>query len=320
MKWTLGLLARLWLALSLSFVLAEISGNDPIRQMMGPQASAAEVQRVRALQGAQSSFYARYTHMLAGFVSVGHGNAKAEPGTLRIGSLQLSLGTSYVRRTPVARAIAERWGATASLTAAILLMQCVFGLGLALLLRRGATRAIADAGGAVAASLPAFVLAMVLQAVFAASLGWFPMGGFDGNLSAHLHALVLPALSMALLGATAYAKIAKDLWADIERRPYPRTARAKGASKARTFWVHTARNAMVPLVVMLAADAGLLLGGVVTVENVFRFPGLGTLAVQSVMSGDVPMLTGIVALATVSVSVCSVLGRTAARRLGVPLS
>ncbi len=313
----------MWLALSLSFVMAECSGVDPIRQMMGPQASATEVQRMRLAQGAGAPMHARYTHMLAGFVHLAPRAAPVEamePGTLAVGRLRLSLGTSYVRHTPVARAIAERFGATASLAAAVLVAQSALGLALALGLRARKTRAVADVGGAVAASVPAFVLAMILQALFAASLGWFPIGGFEGAGFVKLRALVLPALSVALLGATAYAKVACDLWQEVERSPHPRTARSKGASRNRTFWMHIARNTCVPLVVMMATDAGLLLGGIATVENVFRFPGLGALAVQSVMSGDLPMLTGIVALATVCVSVCSAMGRAASRALGAPLT
>ncbi len=321
MRWLLGVLARLWLALSLTFALSECGGADPVRQMMGPQASAAEVQRVRRGLGGDAPWPVRYVRQLQAFVGpVPKGSAASEPGALKFGGLHFSLGTSYVRHTPVARAIAERIGATSALALAILLFECVFGLTLGLLLRGRRSQGIADAGGAIAASVPAFVLAMVLQAVFAAALGWFPIGGFEGSPMLRLRALILPALSVGVLGATMYAKVAHDLWSDIERQPYPRTARAKGLSKRRTFFMHTARNSLVPLVVMLATDAGLLFGGVVTVENVFRFPGLGTLAVQSVMAGDLPMLTGIVVVATVAVSVCSGLGRVASRWLGAPLT
>lgn len=316
MKWFASLLARLWLAVSLGFALSEWSGADPVRQMMGPQATAAEVQRRRMEMGADSGWVHRYGEMLGGFARLERCTPARAEGALCIGPLRLSLGTSFVRHVPVSTALQERLGPTAALTLATLVVQSTLGLGLGLALRRRASRATADIAGAVAASVPAFVLAMALQAVLAAALGWFPIGGYGVGVWGKLHALALPAFSLGLLGATAYAKVASDLWSNVQHAPYVKTARAKGDSKRRTFWVHIVRTSCVPLAAMLATDAGVLLGGVATVETIFRYPGLGMLAAQSVLAADLPMLTGIVVLSTVCVSLCSALGRWAVNALG----
>lgn len=311
MKWLLGWLTRMWVAITLAFVLVELGPGDPARQMVGPQATASEVQRVRHELGWDAPTSVRYQRLLGSYLHrAGAGDHQA---CAHLGPLHVSLGLSYVRHKPVAAVIQDRLAPTAALAIAALIAEALLGLLLAQLLRANRFARAADTLGAFAASAPAFAIAIALQAWFAAALGWFPIGGYDAG--SHIRSLVLPALSVGVLGAMTYAKIANDLWQEAARKDFARTARSKGASKRRTFWVHIARVSWGPLLVMLATDAGLFLGGIATVENVFRFPGLGTLAVHSVLAGDLPTLIGLVMLATTSVSVCSALGRLAAARL-----
>jgi peptide/nickel transport system permease protein len=116
------------------------------------------------------------------------------------------------------------------------------------------------------------VVGLLLLYVFAVKLGWFPIGGY--GTFAHL---VLPAVTLGILGAGWYSRMMRSSMIDVLRADYIRTARAKGLSRARVVLRHALPNAILPVIAMIGIDIGIFMGGIVVVESVFGWPGIGQL-------------------------------------------
>ena len=143
-----------------------------------------------------------------------------------------------------------------------------------------------------AVSAPQFVIGILLLYLFSVQLGWLPLGGY--GTAAHL---VLPALTLGILGAGWYARMMRGSLLEVLRQDYIRTARAKGASQARVVLVHGLRNAILPIVAMIGLDIGLFMSGAVVVETVFGWPGIGQLAWQAIQRVDIPIIVGVTTVA-----------------------
>ena len=128
-------------------------------------------------------------------------------------------------------------------------------------------------------SAPQFVVGILLLYVFAVRLGWFPIGGY--GTPAHV---VLPALTLGLIGAGWYGRIMRSSLIDVLGQDFVRTARAKGLSRLRVLFRHALPNAILPIVAMIGIDIGLFMSGIVVVESVFGWPGVGQLHTGYVLS------------------------------------
>ena len=123
-------------------------------------------------------------------------------------------------------------------------------------------------------------------------LAWLPLGGY-GTL-AHL---VLPALTLGLLGGGWYARMTRSAMIDVLRQDYIVTARAKGAGPGRVLLVHALRNAALPIIAMVGLDIGVFMSGAVVVESVFGWPGIGQLTWQAIQTVDIPIIVGVTTVA-----------------------
>ncbi|MFT4150026.1 MAG: ABC transporter permease, partial [Paracoccaceae bacterium] len=119
-------------------------------------------------------------------------------------------------------------------------------------------------------------------------LGWFPIGGY--GTFAHL---VLPALTLGILGSGWYSRMMRSSMIEVLRADYIRTARAKGLSRARVILRHALPNAILPIIAMIGIDIGIFMGGIVVVESVFGWPGMGQLAWQAIQRVDIPIIMGV---------------------------
>lgn len=148
----------------------------------------------------------------------------------------------------------------------------------------------------VGVSIPSFWLALMLIAVFAVGLGWLPVTGYfppsSGLGQFGLH-LVLPVVVLAASQAAIIARMLRDGVIDSLRRPYIRTARAKGASETAVVLGHAMPNALVPTLTVIGSSLATLLSGVVVVEVVFNIPGIGNLIIQAIQNRDYPLVEGI---------------------------
>ena len=143
----------------------------------------------------------------------------------------------------------------------------------------------------VAVSAPQFVVSLLLLYVFAVQLGWFPIGGY--GTFAHL---VLPAITLGIMGSGWYSRMMRSSMIDVLQQDFIRTARAKGLTRRRVILRHALPNAILPVIAMIGIDIGIFMGGLVVVESVFGWPGIGQLAWQAIQRVDIPIIMGVTPL------------------------
>ncbi len=256
----------------ITFVLLYVLPADPVRQIAGRAATAETVENIRQQLGLDQPLFVQYGRYLAALA-------------------QGDLGRSYLQKTEVTELILSRLPATLQLMAAGIFAELVLGLsmGIAAALMRGR---IGDQllmmTSFVTVSAPQFVVSLLLLYVFAVKLGWFPIGGY-GTL-AHL---VLPAITLGILGSGWYSRMMRSSMIEVLRADYIRTARAKGLGRARVVFRHALPNAILPVIAMIGIDIGIFMGGIVVVESVFGWPGIGQLAWQAIQRVDIPIIMGV---------------------------
>ena len=219
------------------------------------------------------------------------------------------LGLSVSYDTPVSELIGERLVVTAPL--AVLGMTLTTVLALALGLYAASRHNQLGDVGVMAASqvgiaVPNFWFAILLVLLFAVKLQWFSAGGFPGwgdDLWQGLKALILPAVSLAVVQAAILARITRSAVLDVLREDFVRTARAKGLSQRAVLWHHVLRNALVPVLTVMGLQFANLVTGTIVVEQVFSLPGLGRLIFQAISNRDVLLVQGIVMLLAATVIV-----------------
>ena len=263
-----------------TFALLFILPADPVRQIAGRTASAQTVANIRAQLGLDQPFLVQYARYLANL-------------------LQGDLGRSYLQRSQVSELIVSRLPASLLLMAAGIACELAIGLtmGLVAAVRRGsATDQALMVGSFVGVSAPQFVVGLLLLYVFAVRLGWFPIGGYGT-----WRHLVLPALTLGILGAGWYARMMRSSMIDVLRQDYMRTARAKGLPRATILLRHALPNAILPVVAMIGIDIGIFMGGIVVVESVFGWPGIGQLAWQAIQRVDIPIIMGVTLVSALAI-------------------
>ncbi|HEX5660487.1 MAG TPA: ABC transporter permease [Polyangiales bacterium] len=224
----------------------------------------------------------------------------------------LDLGYSHRLQAPVLALIMTRVPSTLLLMSAAIAIALPVGtlLGAAQSRRPGSALDTAISVFVLSThALPAFWLGLMAIVFLAADRGWFPTGGLasfdapaEGRMLDVLHHLVLPAVTLANLYVAVYARLIRTSLLELKGADFVRTARAKGLSPERVFWVHTVRNALLPVVTMLGMQIASMLSGAVIVESVFGWPGLGRLAYEAVFARDTNLLLGILFLGSILVT------------------
>jgi len=216
------------------------------------------------------------------------------------GMLRGDFGLSVAYDTPVAELIAERLVVTAPLALLAMAMTTVLALGFGLYAASRHNR-LGDVGvmalSQIGIAVPNFWFAILLILLFAVQLHWFSAGGFPGwddGFWPALKALILPAVSLAVVQAAILARFTRSAVLDVMREDFVRTARAKGLSERAVLWRHVLRNAFVPVLTVMGLQFANLVTGTIVVENVFSLPGLGRLVFQAISNRDVLLVQGIV--------------------------
>jgi peptide/nickel transport system permease protein len=205
------------------------------------------------------------------------------------------LGRSYARKSDVGPLIASRLPPTLLLMLGAIVAELMIGIpaGIYAASRRGRLGdKVAMTLSFLIVSTPHFVVGLTLLYLFAYLLGWLPLGGY-GTFS-HL---ILPALTLGLAGGGWYSRMMRSSMIEVLRNDYIRTARAKGLPEWRVITQPALRNAIVPIVAMIGLDVGIFMSGVVVVENVFGWPGIGQLMWQAIQSLDIPIIMGVTIVA-----------------------
>ncbi|MCC7125983.1 MAG: ABC transporter permease [Acidobacteria bacterium] len=268
---------------TLVFSLIHLVPGDPAVAMLGEGAAPDDIAALRTSLGLDRPLLEQYGAFLRGVV-------------------QGDLGRSFRTGQPVSTMIAERLPATAELAIAALLVAIAIAVPLGIIAAVRQHRA-ADHAAMIFAlagiSIPNFWLGPLLAIVFAVELGWFPVSGRSG-----LASLVLPATALGLALAAILARMTRASLLDELGELYVRAARARGVSARNAVLRHALRNALVPLITIVALQFGAVLTGSVITETIFAWPGVGRLLIQSIGFRDYPMVQGcILFIATAYVTV-----------------
>ena len=213
-----------------------------------------------------------------------------------LGFLRGDLGESTLMNRPIAPLLAEAIGRSLMLTGASFVLIAIIGVGLGVVaaLRHG--RALDHAvsiGTYLGISVPEFFWAIVVILVFAAWLGWVPASGYEpisAGFWVWLQHLIAPTVTLVFGHLAHVSRLTRSSMIEVLQSPYVTAARAKGLPERVVVLNHALRNALLPTITVLALDFGRLMGGIVVVETVFAYPGLGRLIVFSIQNRDIPTL------------------------------
>jgi peptide/nickel transport system permease protein len=282
-------IALVWAVVSIVFLSIHFVPGDPAEVLLSAGGTAPDPESVAALRtelGLDRPILAQYLDAIANF-------ARGD------------LGSSMRDGVPVVGEVIRRLPRTLELIGAAALISIVLGLPagiLAAVLRGSVFDRIASALSGLALSVPVFVIGTLMVMLFAQWLRWVPAGGyveFSENPGRHLLLLAMPAITIGIgLSAQIY-RMTKTSMLDVLQRDYVRTARAKGLKERVVVVRHALRNALAPIITVLALNIGSLLGGTVLVEYVFNWPGLSGVLVEAVNSRDYPMVVGCIALISI---------------------
>lgn len=273
--------------ITVTFVIAFLAPSDPARVIAGAHASAVTIQEINHLYGFDQPFYIQYVRFI-------------------VHVLQFNVGPSYRFHLPAMQMVLGRLPATLFLGVFAVIAELLIGIpiGIYTALRRDSFLAgFLNASVIAGVSLPTFWFGIILIYVFAFRLPLLPLGGFGGFGPGGLPYIVLPALTYGITGAAYYARILRATLLEVRLSDHVRTASAKGLSPGRVFLRHILRNALIPLVTQLGMDLAMTLSGLVILEQVFGWPGIGNLVVQAIQYLDVPIIMATTIVASLLVVV-----------------
>ena len=280
------LLRRCWLLVltligisALIFVILQVLPGDAADQILGAWSSATgeEHDQLRKLLGLDQPWYIQYFGWLWRIL---HGD----------------LGRSLSMDAPIAPILLERLGFSLRLAIPALLLSVSISLFLGVVAAvrpNGIIDTLITILTLTGVSVPTFISGSFFILIFAAWLGWLPSTSSLSNGSGFFHWAYMLALPVAVLTIESLAhitRITRSSMIEVMKTPYVRTARLKGLPREKVLFKHALRNAMLPTVTVIAFNIGWMLGGVVLVEQVFSYPGLGSLVLFAIQQRDLPLL------------------------------
>ncbi len=273
--------------LVMSFVIYSLIGlmpGDPIDVMISsnPGATPEVVAHLRAIYGLDQPIMLRYWHWL-------------------VAALQGDFGFSRTHAQPVLQVLGPALWVTCKLMLAsfVLSVLLAFALGVAAALKPGGiVDSIVSLFAFAGISVPVFWLALVMILVFAVQLHWLPASGLstvgDGSFTDQFRHLLMPVITLALANTGQFTRFVRAAMIETMRMDHIRTARAKGAAEGRIVMIHALRNAMIPVVTVMALSFGSLFSGALITETMFAAPGMGKMIYDAILGNDFNLaLTGL---------------------------
>lgn len=271
----------------LVYILASMAPGSPVEMILAGTSNLTQddVARLEAQMGLDQPVYVQYMIWLKNV-------------------LQGNLGVSYRTMRPVTEMLAERIGPTLMLTVTALVLAILIALPLGII---AAYRPYSPWDYAssvfsfIGAATPNFFAAMILVYLFSIKLGILPASGmYDAgakeSLPMLLRHMILPVITLMLQYVGIYTRHMRSSMLEVLGDDYVRTARAKGLRERAVIFIHALRNALIPLVTQVGLSLPALIGGAIITEQVFSWPGMGTLMVQSINYRDYPTIMGITVL------------------------
>ncbi len=285
----LGMVLLLILVSAVTFLIFIVfPSTDPALLRAGRQPTAESIARIREDLGLDEPLYVQFgTYIYDIFV-------------------HQDFGRSYINNTDVLDQIRQNLPATISLTLGGVVVWLIFGLSVGIISavrHRSVFDRVAIGLSLIAISAPVYWLGLVALYLFAPDFGVFGLSfvGSQGSYKpfsedpvAWLQSLILPWCVLAAAFAAVYARLLRGSLLEVLNEDYIRTARAKGLSERRVVLKHGVRSAITPVVTVLGLDIGILLGGAILTETVFNIPGIGRLAYEAILRGDLPIVQGTV--------------------------
>lgn len=273
----------------LTFILVGLMPKDPVYALYGSEISQEEYDAAFHNMGLDQPLLYRYVLWAKSFLSG-------------------DFGISYRYHLPVTQLIGQKVGVTLYLSVLSTLISFPLGmlLGTITAVKRGKWQdTILTLLANMTASLPGFVIAIVLLYVFCIKLRVLPSTGFTFpwvNFSKHIRQLILPIFCLSLGGIAGVCRQTRSSMLEAIRQDYVRTARSKGLRENTIVKTHVLRNGLIPIITMIGGRLAHMIGGSVFIENVFSIPGMGTLMVQAVNDVDVPVMQTCVMLSALVIS------------------
>jgi peptide/nickel transport system permease protein len=281
-------LATLAFVVTFNFFLFRVMPGDPVRLLARAQGLELSQEAIRDLiadLGLNKPMLAQFWDYLGD-------------------TLRGNFGDSFIYGEPVTTIIGRFMWPTILLVGLATVLMTVIGLFLGVRggWNRGSKTDLASMGiSLVLYSMPEFWLGMMLLVLFATTLGWFPQGGFQSTQSGItgldkvvdiLNHMFLPLITLTLAYIGEYYLLMRSSLLDVLGEEYITAARAKGIRESQVLWRHAVRNALLPTVTLLALSFGFVIGGAITVELVFSYPGLGLLTFEALEAQDYALLQG----------------------------
>lgn len=281
----------------LVFFCASLAPGGYLELMMSNQnISAAEVAREKAALGLNQPVYIQYFRWL-------------------IRLLQGNFGASYRTSQPVSGMILGALGPTLILTLTAVVIALLISIPLGVNSARKQyklTDTLASFFSFFTASTPSFFIGLIFLDIFSVKMGLLPTGGMydsgeEANLLSLLYHLIMPACVLALQLVGSLIQYTRSSMLEVMKEDYVRTARSKGLSEKVVIYKHVLRNALIPVVTYLGLSIPLLVGGAIITEQIFEWPGIGNLMLQSISSRDYPTIMGITVLVAVAVLIGNII-------------
>lgn len=257
-----------------SFLFARMAPGDPVLSILRVDdlsVSAEQVEQLRADMGFNEPLLVQYGEWLVDFA-------------------RLDFGNSYISNQPVMDMLRGGVPATVELTLGGLFVMVLVALplgSLAALYRGSWIDQVSRGLSLLGAAVPSFWLGLILIDLLGVRLGWLPTMGRDG-----LHSAVLPSITLGLAISSVYVRLLRSSLIDSLNQENIRAARARGISEPRIFFSHVLRASLPPVITVFGVSLGSLIGGVVVIEVIFAYPGIGKMVVDAIRSRDYPMIQG----------------------------
>ena len=255
------------------FMIMHLLPGDPAMLIMaGEYASTPEqIERLREQLGLNDPIHVQYGRFLGG-------------------AIRGDLGRSVHFKRPVSEVIMERLPSTAQLAVASLTIAAILGISMGTIAALHHNTWIDNVSMVVSffgLTMPMFYIGLLMIFLFTVRLGWFPLtGGSD------LERLVLPALTLGFVSSGVIARLVRANLLEVMNQDHITTARAKGLTERTVLFRHAMKNMLIPVVTILGLQVGYMISGSVIIESVFARPGVGRLAVESILWKDFPLAQG----------------------------
>lgn len=269
------------------FILAKMMPGDPFTGLINPNMDASVIAEMREAAGLNDPWYTQYVRWV--------GNA-----------VQGDFGVSYLYKLPVATLIGDRAINTILLSAVTVVITYLIALPLGLFSGRYQNSwfdKIVVVYNFFSFAVPVFIFALLMLFIFGYRLAWFPTTGSvssgveTGTMAYYLdraHHLVLPAISQALLATAVTIQYLRSEVIDSQSLDYVRTARSKGVPTNRVYTGHIFRNASLPIASQLGYEITGLISGSIVIEQIFAYPGIGRLFIESIVQRDYTIITALI--------------------------